>query len=127
MQKVGVSTGDHESRVAPIVAAWTKKSADPNFAGSKEEVDGMVTMVKGEADALGRKRAFFENWSVRQIEYHGKMLEAYSSIYADIRGEIERFEDMEESYEKEAEKRLKEAEDRMKGQTKEKLENELQR
>lgn len=71
-------------------------------------------MVKGEAEILGRKRAWFENWTVSQMHYHGKMLEAYSSVYADIRREIDQFEEMEESYEKEAEQRLKEAQNKVK-------------
>ena len=37
------------------------------------------------------------------------MLEAYSSIYADIRREIDNYEETEASYEKEADKKLKDA------------------
>lgn len=47
-------------------------------------------MIKGEASILENKKSYLSKWASHNIQYHGKMLEAYSAMYADLVEDMER-------------------------------------
>ena len=115
---------EHEAKCNRLAPLLKDDSMYParlvgHVAQPREIVECETSLIKGEAKTLEKKKAYLTKWATSHIEHHGKMLEAYSAMYADLLEDMDRAAFVDAEQDKMAERKIEEAREVMRERNRE--------